>query len=58
LVPAAFIYIDRFRVLTEELFRVYVQGRRPAPAVAWTPAPQFSERDEPAARERDPEAPL
>lgn len=29
LVPAAFVYIDRFRVWTEELFRIYVQGRKP-----------------------------
>jgi HAE1 family hydrophobic/amphiphilic exporter-1 len=31
LVPAAFIYIDRFRVFTEKLFRVYVRGQKPAP---------------------------
>lgn len=29
LVPAAFIYIDRFRVWIEDLFRIYVQGRKP-----------------------------
>jgi len=29
LVPAAFVYIDRFRSWSEEMFRVYVQGREP-----------------------------
>lgn len=33
LVPAAFLYIDRFRVWTEDMFRIYVQGHRPGSAV-------------------------
>ncbi len=61
LVPAAFIYIDRFRVWSEEMFRVYVQGRPPQAAgvgvsvasgaglgpaqVVWTPTPDMQERD-------------
>ncbi len=37
LVPAAFIYIDSFRVWTERMFKKYVQGR-PAHDLTATPS--------------------
>lgn len=46
LVPAAFIFIDRFRVWTEDVFRRYVRGKAPAPAPGPAPAVAAVERIE------------